>query len=346
MIANLQFLRGVAATMIVLIHLQVVLAPVLAAEAFAGSLHAGVDIFFVISGFIMVYVTADRSETGLRFLLGRVVRIVPVYWLFTTVFLLAALALPGLGQIEDPLGRYLPSLLFLPGDEPPRFMPLLYVGWTLNLEMYFYLLFAIGLASGLGRNGRLALVGALILLPVLLWRFAAPHPLFAFYGMPMVVEFLLGMLLAHFRDGLRRLPRVAGPAMAGAGVAWLIADPGIAETPFLARYAIPAVLLVAGAIRCEDGGWRIDWQPLMALGAASYALYISHPLVLSAFNNIQERVAPLQAPAPAIAFALVALAAAIAVALLVHYLFEKPVGARLKRLLHVPAKVEQPDLRG
>jgi peptidoglycan/LPS O-acetylase OafA/YrhL len=83
MITNIQLLRGVAALMVVVFHLVVKMQPF----GFDGSqvsfLQGGVDIFFVISGFIMVHISHERERSGGQFMADRIIRIVPIYWLLT-----------------------------------------------------------------------------------------------------------------------------------------------------------------------------------------------------------------------------------------------------------------------
>src|SRR5262249_39672775 len=131
---SLQALRAVAALSVVLYHID-----------FIGRGAFGVDIFFVLSGFIICHVTAaDRQH----FLLKRLIRIVPLYWARTLVVCALALAAPRLLQTtSDSWMGLLKSLFFIPYEkESGRVYPVLFLGWTLNYEMFFYVVFSIALA--------------------------------------------------------------------------------------------------------------------------------------------------------------------------------------------------------
>jgi exopolysaccharide production protein ExoZ len=106
----------------------------------------GVDIFFVISGFIMVYTTQSHHVGPFSFFVNRVVRIVPIYWLLTlAVFTLAVIAPHLLGATRAAPSELLKSLLFIPfAKSNGAVQPILFLGWTLNYEMFFYMLFALG----------------------------------------------------------------------------------------------------------------------------------------------------------------------------------------------------------
>src|SRR3569623_79790 len=110
----------------------------------------GVDVFFVISGFIMYYISAGefgRPGAQSRFLPRRIIRLVPLYWLFTLAMLAAMLLVPGqlAHTVLDPL-HILASFVFVPWlDSTGLAHPILGLGWTLNYEMYFYVLFSFAL---------------------------------------------------------------------------------------------------------------------------------------------------------------------------------------------------------
>ena len=138
MLYNLQILRGIAAVGVVFYHTAFLL---------PGNVHtdfSGVSIFFVISGFIMCFITRQSAED---FLPKRIIRIVPMYWLCTIAFVvinhrLFKLFKPSTWTTDTTLAIDIPqSLLFLPSEKAP----LLGVGWTLNFEIYFYLVFAVAL---------------------------------------------------------------------------------------------------------------------------------------------------------------------------------------------------------
>src|SRR6185437_14170487 len=132
---NIQALRAIAALLVVFVHLAVPVAALGVAPFGAG----GVDLFFVISGFIMVYTTVGRPISGAEFLGRRIVRIVPLYWLLTLAVFGIALIAPTLLQFTTASwGQLLKSLFFIPfakanGDV----QPVLFLGWTLNYEMFF-----------------------------------------------------------------------------------------------------------------------------------------------------------------------------------------------------------------
>jgi hypothetical protein len=138
---SIRTLRGLAALLVVGFH---------AAEKAGLSFKVGaigVDLFFVISGFIIWVVTAQRPATPGTFLLNRAIRVVPLYWTITLLVAGLALLVPSLlaSRVLDP-ARLLASLLFIPHlDAAGMPWPLLAPGWTLNHEAFFYLVFAAGL---------------------------------------------------------------------------------------------------------------------------------------------------------------------------------------------------------
>ena len=107
-------------------------------------------------------------------------------------------------------------------------------------------------------------------------------------------------------------------------------------------FALPATLLVAGAIVLEQRGWRTQATPVLQFGAISYVLYVSHPLVLSALGNVQERIPALQSPSAALVWSAFAVAAATCFAWIVHHAFEQPMTKALRRRLVAGQTVRAP----
>jgi exopolysaccharide production protein ExoZ len=196
---------------------------------------SGVDLFFVISGFVMVYVTRQTPRYGVmeigRFLYARITRIYPVYWAFTLAVIAGYLTMPiGLTRSIDDF-NLLASFLLLPDVQPP----VLLVGWTLIHEMYFYLAFAIMLMAparwlpallALWMAGVVAAQGA-GLNDLNAWTQIAFHPLTA--------EFVLGCAIGLLvLSGRRRF----GAAALGLGVAWWVAA-GVMLAPYESFTDIP-----------------------------------------------------------------------------------------------------------
>lgn len=256
---------------------------------------AGVDVFFVISGFIMVHTNRDLSRSAAQFWLDRIIRIVPLYWLLTlllVVILQTGAAPAGLHKADA--GDILSSLFFIPdirADGAPE--PVLSLGWTLNYEMFFYAIF--GLTLFLRSMALSVLVLALLFSALAVAGLAVPglasdvHAV-RFYTHPIMLEFVAGaaLALAFGRGWLSNwpAPRVAGWALAVAGAGAILATelvPAGVEQVWTWRvlfYGAPALLIVAGVLVLHEAGVRSRGQAWLALGAASYSIYLIHPLVM------------------------------------------------------------------
>src|SRR5215467_2504234 len=153
-IPAIQFLRALAAAAVVAFHVRFDFVNNVSPPGFLPAAFnlgaAGVDLFFVISGFVMVYSSESlfgRPNAPATFLLRRIVRIVPLYWLMTSVMLAYVLA-RGFGPSDASPQLALASYFFIPYRRPSGAMDPLYgIGWTLNYEMFFYVVFAVAMAA-------------------------------------------------------------------------------------------------------------------------------------------------------------------------------------------------------
>ncbi|SEH72409.1 Peptidoglycan/LPS O-acetylase OafA/YrhL, contains acyltransferase and SGNH-hydrolase domains [Methylobacterium sp. 275MFSha3.1] len=311
----------------------------------------GVDLFFVISGFVIVHAggrLAGRSGGRARFLAHRVARVVPLYWLVSLLYLVLALARPDLlgeaaALVRDPVALAA-SFLFWPAARPDgTVQPLYGLGWTLNYEAAFYALFAAGL--GFGRRGAVAwLCGSLaVLVAVGAFVPGLPVPL-RFWSDPIVLEFAAGAGLAlAWGAGFRpALPLRVGLAVLGVLGLILAARvlAGLSEADGFLRPLLvggPAVLLVAAALGPPRDAAAVARLPspvrgLVALGDASYALYLVHPFALRLVREALLRLGLAPALHPWASMALM-LAGSAAAALVVHRLVERPLTRALRRWL-------------
>ena len=335
---HIQVLRALAALSVAMLHAQFDAGAIAerlgrefrAIEAFPWL--AGVDVFFVISGFIMVY--ASRGLFGAAhgrrtFLAHRVARVVPLYWAVTTLYLAVALALPTLLNRHYFAPEFIvASYLFIPMERPDGMIQPLYgLGWTLNYEMYFYALFAVAL--GWRRTIALPLLVAGFLVLVAAGRLVSvPEPL-AFWTDPIILEFAFGIVLGMLHENGVRVGRAAALALAAASVALFVLDFGRLDGPLVLprvlAYGVPAALLVAAAALrpSREGGEGVFTRVAVAVGDASYALYLLHPFVIRAGREamLASGLAATVGPWGFVAFALVLASVA---AVLVHRVFERP----------------------
>lgn len=333
-IISVQYLRAVAATGVVFHH---ALGPPyinsgLAPPPTIGE--AGVDLFFVISGFIIWVTTRGRETLPADFVQHRIVRIVPLYWICTFAFLAMQLASRKAEAIS--ISALVRSLLFIPTYDPAiaqKISAFYFLGWTLMYEMFFYALFAFALT--LPRPRQLASVVAVLLgLSALGAAFSFQGGMSYAYTSPLLLEFAAGCLLGALY-AKRALPRTsAGVIFILIGVAALAATiwsppDGLYERTLF--WGVPAALIVLGALCAEDTVRRHASGVLVLLGDASYAIYLSHVLIILVFNLVVQRLKIATDFRALVALYLIAGSAlAIAGGVLVHRFIEKPVTTFLK----------------
>jgi exopolysaccharide production protein ExoZ len=293
---------------------------------------AGVDIFFVISGLIMVH-TSQRlfaKPGGARlFLTRRIARIVPLYWATITLYVgMELLASSHLNQTYIAPWFVTASYLFIPAARPDSIVqPVYELGWTLNYEMLFYLLFAVAIMLPL-RWASAALLATLAAL-VIVGQIAAPLPEpFAFWTNPIVIEFAFGAMIGLMCVSGIRLRGLVRAGLVVTGLAALLFAATFPKATWELRplvYGLPAALIVGAAAlatsRSGRDGAFTRWAA--AAGDASFALYLLHPFVIRLMRGVFWKTGLAIHFGPLL-FVVMALAASFGVALISYRWFEKP----------------------
>lgn len=317
---SMHYLRAVAALGVVLFHC-------LGDAGWDFNLGAaGIHLFFTLSGFMMWSIAGDRDIRPWAFLLGRIRRIVPLYWIATAVAVGSTYLMPGFfyqGTRHVPI--ILKSLFFIPqiGVDGGVF-PVLSQGWTLQYEMFFYTLFAICLLVPV--RTRLALLCAIFTVLAGVGTILEPQsPALHTYTDPICLEFLAGVLVARFgwRIASRR------PALLvviGGGIAFGLSDRYEPALGFAAPLILAATAsaLIVGLLSLERAEWMPHYRFLLLLGEASFAIYLFQDLGFALASPFMEGASPL---ARALVYAL----SAAATGVLIHRAIEKPLTAWIKR---------------
>jgi len=342
-VVGIQYLRAVAAIMVVLHHVRDQL-PGLQGLIPTTALQGGVDIFFVISGFIMTYTMAMKPLTPGAFLERRVVRIVPLYWTMTAFTAVLAAGAPRLFRdTKFTLWGLITSMVFFPTHnvgKPEQISPLLKLGWTLNYEMFFYVVFAcvLFLAPFKRAAALLVIFGLIVWLVPLAHSTVAPV---AFYSEPIILEFVFGCFIgAAIARGPMRVPAWALWASLLVGVGLLLyfgggSTDGISRILNLGLAAGVIVFSVAGLDRsgqfAENGSIPRLWK---LLGDASYSIYLAHLFPLILFRTVWEKVGLHVSGTPsAVIFIVTSSIVSIAAGVAVYLCVERPLTDRAKSLL-------------
>jgi len=327
-IASIQILRGAAALAVIIAHTYGIIGvkngisgyPTLSLGA------AGVDIFFVISGFVMVISSeglAGTSSGPAQFISSRLSRLVPLYWTVTSIMLCYFLFVRkgGLSGANYDWASVVASYLFVPYPTLNGvFMPLVGVGWTLNYEMFFYMFFAVGLLVP-GRIGTIGVAVLLVLVGLFGRQLPLPAPL-SYLSDPMLIEFVFGVGIAlAFRSGVR-LPAPAAYAVLLLGLGFPAS--GLASTDDFPRYlvwGIPSALIVSGLVSLKDDYKAARWRLPRLLGDASYSLYLTHPLTMAGLDQLLSR---RLLPGHPFLFGPLLVLASMAIGVLSYWFFERP----------------------
>ena len=324
---SIQYLRAVAALMVVAYHVK----PRLLRMGWDGSwpewLGCGVDIFFVISGAIMWLTTSGRAVSPQDFLIRRVLRIAPLYYVVTAFVIALMVVAPALvaGGRPDAV-HILASFAFVPALHPVlgTFEPVLPQGWTLNYEMMFYVLFAASLFAP--RGWRPWLVTAALVAIALAGVVTDARSVAGFYTSSIILEFGFGVLIGVALTSGVRLPKpVAGVLLVvgliGIPMTWPYVASGIPRVWFC---GVCAAMLVAGAVFLETEGAVFGSRIMHLLGDASYSIYLVHGLVMSAVGAAWMR-AGLAAQGSTLAlFVPVSIVTATLAGVIVYRFAEKP----------------------
>ncbi len=294
----------------------------------------GVDIFFVISGFIIAYISPKARHSLLdvfNFMMKRIFRIMPLYYTVTLIALCVWFIQPELVNSSSPSSTViLPSFFLWPTEG--RF--LFQSGWTLSYEMYFYLIFGFTLLLARWQYRILStfLVISLfigILVPI-------QDPVLKLMTSHHLAEFLGGYLfykLAHKQIGAQVY---LGMTMIGVGVTFLLSHALITNSFLLSLYVwgFPAMMIVFGFLLSE-GHYKIP-NLFLKLGDSSYSIYLTHALALPVLTKIWYSLAPQTsnntlASIGNLGFILFSLGATLLIGVIVFHIYEKPLGKKINR---------------
>lgn len=302
-IYSIQVLRGIAALMVVVHHACNFLNEHSPGSGFDFKIGAiGVDIFFIISGFIMYCSTLRHGGTlgeTLVFWKKRIIRIVPLYWLITAVIVMAAVLQPSstLSAAVNLTG-FIKSVLFIPYFSSGGLMqPVVGQGLTLNYEMFFYAVLGVVLLV----SRRYLLIGILVVFSVFqvaAWYAGTTSVVQRFYASPLMLEFVSGVVLAMLYRSGRLPPQWLLNAGIVLGVFALTRDEGFriyftSEWHRVVVWGVFSLMLIAGFLGNEPWWQRKSPRILTFLGDASYSIYLSHVLAFSILWKLFVRLSVL-----------------------------------------------------
>jgi exopolysaccharide production protein ExoZ len=272
---NLQILRAFAALNVVLYH-TIGLAPSYGYEtnlisSLAGWGANGVDIFFVISGFVMLYTQLDNKRTVKDFLILRAIRIIPIYWLLTLVVIAIYIIAPFIFRKMFISTEWaLASLAFM-SDAVVGKSPIVHVGWTLEWEMLFYLVFGLSLWFR-------SWMATLSVTAIILTAVSISVSNF------ILLEFLAGLLIALLFKrfgfkGFGKLSFILGSLLLSLS---LLEEVRALIENRVVLWGLPSILIVYGVVAAP----QINSKLGKLLGDASYSIYLIQMLSIPAFYKI------------------------------------------------------------
>lgn len=319
MIHNIQHLRGLAALLVVLFHSIGTASSYGFNSGFISHLSGfgafGVDIFFVISGFIMMHIQSRTPKTTYEFIKSRAIRIIPLYWLLSTIIILALFFFPqAFREMSFNPIYFIESLAFV-SQISNGGHPILYVGWTLEWEMLFYLVFAIGLTL---KEKHISFIFTFSILSIIAITF----------NQLMVFEFILGILASLLYEK-KKLNSKHGIFLLILGflllIFWFVQKDFFENIDRLFTWGIPALLIVLGALYSKE----LKSKLASILGDASYSIYLVQVFTIPVTFKVVQKILPnLNTDLAILTCIIFSTLAGIAT----YFLIERPMTTKLRKL--------------
>ena len=336
-IRNIQYLRGLASLMVVISHSMTHFHST--QDFILRKLGAfGVDIFFVISGFIMIYSTSAKDITPFKFMIRRIERVAPLYWIFTTLLILMVSISPDtFSTVKLEIWNVVSSYFFIASESTSStfsgaFKPVLYVGWTLNYEMFFYLIFAFSLF--LSAQRQLSFIFVIMMSLIFLGLVENSNGLIGFYSDPILLEFCVGVILGKaYVSGNIQTSRVAVFALFFAFLFFLMTCEF--DWHRVIYSGIPASIVVFSALSLPSFTGRLN-SALNLIGDASYSIYLSHFFTIGTLSVARGMFGyyPNTSFSNAMIFICVNVVVSTIVGIFVYILLEKKINFFLRRKFH------------
>lgn len=306
-IQSIQALRAIAATMVVVFHAFMWVNETVVQGASPSFLYSiplvrtiggyGVDIFFVISGFVMATVTWNSFAfpgASSLFITKRLIRIFPIYWIYLAIFVgIYASFSSFINYATTYTSTQIIYSLFLlpwPGDWgwlSNRYI--FYPTWTLTFEIYFYVIMSCCLL--LKRKYVIPFVLVIFFSCFLLFRqFAEQSAILRIIANPLLFEFLFGLCVGFFYKSGMYIGSIISMLLVAAGLGLLAYA---STTPIsldgfdrCLRCGIPAMFIIAGLVFLEANKTIVIPLWLSKIGDSSYSLYLLHPLGISITSKL------------------------------------------------------------
>jgi exopolysaccharide production protein ExoZ len=331
-VQGIQILRGVAASGVVYLHAVVIShehGNGLVSKDVAQLGAAGVDLFFVISGLIMVLISGPLPHSrsySILFLKRRFFRVVPIYWLLTIFKVMIALFIPSLFfGYHASLIHSVGSFFFLPvRDNGGDLYPVVKVGWTLVYEMFFYCVFAASLFL-VPRKAYWATIGLVTILAISGVVIDTKNDFLWTYTNPLLLEFAFGCLIGVFAARLQMNPGLALLLIILAALALAIGTVHPITELRPLKCGLPCVALVIAFLSLERYFALTLFRPLVILGNASYSLYLTHQFTQGGATLVWTRIARVMSMAPLysdVGMVVMLMAFSLVVGLIFYYLVE------------------------
>jgi peptidoglycan/LPS O-acetylase OafA/YrhL len=343
-IKSIQILRTIAALSVVYFHCT---AP-RGGYNFPQTGSFGVDIFFIISGFIIAYAVSKNTN---GFLLKRIARIVPLYAIGTFMMALTALVFRNLiYSTQVSISGLINSLLFIPYKMETRNGPILETGWTLNFEMFFYAVMAVCIAVVKNRKLLTSVcTGLLIVFTIMLNILNSDIHVLKVYQKGLFPVFIYGMLLYQgyilhgnrepAGKGIKKLLQILIPAITASASFFYLIYSDITGFQITGNrniyYGIPSFLIVSSMVLLEKHIKNNAVIKFLAeLGEASYAMYLFHPFIILFLSRIIFPKATGNSGSVIINIAEItsAIGTVIVLSIIIYELIDKQIQKHLRRL--------------